>query len=394
MWKIVFACTVFVSFFVSNIFALEGSELRQHEHMHNIVWGSDVENNDSVSKEIRQDDAYQRICELYDEHMFIASPLYENNNNFYITIVFGLLTDFWGRPIYDHAALLCEYYDDENKKISANMYHLTMRDDWITDELVYNLGYSYRGYKIEEQPKEKIVELMMCHPKYKSKYVRYHPYKTFRIAKTEKTIAVIDKLKELSQQKYYAYSLYGVRSASNKVLKGKHNCISFITDILWQFGVFQDSYTLNDVLGYSNAYPLEVLSPYAWLHGLTRRVIRIPETLKHLIDNPEMIRNECEFKVHPAATMENHRPIRHGNAYALVNEILRGNTAKAMLINNGLIDLDTQIGDELQNLKEPGETKEKKSNDGGKPSVSKINDGSSYAKNPGNTYSFYGVTCF
>ena len=401
--KIVVTYAVFISFLVSNLLAIEDSELSKHKYVNNLIWGSGIINSDTASKELRKDNAYQRICDLYDEHMFVASPfktsilasrnLYEEDNNFYPTPVFGFLTDFWGRPMWDHAALLCEHYDNENKKISANMYHLTMRDDWEMGELIYKFGYGYRGYKIEEEDKQKIVEIMMCHPKYKSKHVRYHPYKTFRVAKTEKTIGVLAKLKQLSQEEHYSYSLYGSRSANKREIKGKHNCISFITNVLWQFGVFQDKYTLSDILKYSNAYPLESLSPYSRLHGLTRRLIRVPETLKHLIDNNAMIDENCLFKVHQAALMVNHRPVREGNAYGLVNDVLKRNIANAILESNGLIGVNTQVGDAPHNAKELSEMKEEAKDDI-QPSASIFNDGNSHAKIPGNINSLSGVSRF
>jgi hypothetical protein len=398
-WNFLFASGFFVQILVSKLLAMEDLGSGKYGYVSNIIWGSIIRNDNTVQNErkiapnkVRNDDAYQQICNLYNEYMFVASPfetsasgkseLYKSDNNLYITVVFGFLTDFWGRPIYDHAALLCEHYDDENQKISANTYHLTMRDDWKMRELVGRCGYGYFGYKIEEQPKDKIVELMMCHPKYKSKYVRYHPYKTFRTSKTEKTKAVLAKLKQSSQEDYCSYSLYGAQSAPNDILKGNHNCISFVIDILWQFGIFQNRYTRHDVLAYSNAYSLEVLSPYARLHFLTRRLIRVPETLKYLVDDPEMIRKECEFKAHPSANMENHRPVRHGNAYALVNDVLKRNIVQAMLAS---ID-ELSINDLSVSFDNVIEEAEKIQKEDVNLSLLRNYGNNIYTRIPGNTY--------
>lgn len=313
-----------------------------------LIWGDESANGDQRSVE-RKDNAYQRICGLYKEHMLVAAPfqepvsqkieLYAQDRSFYLTPVFAFLTDFWGRPMYDHAALLCEYYDEDSQKIVTNLYHLTMRDDWKISELIRRGGHSYWGYTIQEESAEKVVELMLCHPKYRSGYVRYHPYKTFKVSKSERTKQALVKVKELSQEANYAYSLYGSKSANQDDVRGCHNCISFIIDVLWQFGVFQENQTLHAVLSYRKSYPLEPMSPYAPLHRMTRRFIRVPESLKHLIDNPEMINGDCVFKVHPSAEMENYRPIRQRKAYAALGEGLKRNIVNALNIRNSCFEV-------------------------------------------------------
>lgn len=343
-----FLC-LYVFCVISILHAADNLDHDPYESTCKLIWG-DVHANGDERLAKRNDDAFQRICDLYEGHMLVAAPfqesvrerpeLYAQDKSFYLTPVFGFLTDFWGRPMYDHAALLCEYYDEGSQKIVTNLYHLTMRNDWKLSELIRRGGYGYWGYAIQEEGVDKIVELMMCHPKYKGKYVRYHPYKTFKVSKTEEGIKALEKVKELSQEPNYSYSLYGSKSANQDDFKGSHNCISFIIDALWQFGVFQENQTLHSVLAYRKAYPLEPKSPYSGLHKMTKRLIRVPESLKHLIDNPVMIKSDCVFKVHPSAEMKNYRPLRERKAYAVVNDMLKWNIVNALHARNGITGVE------------------------------------------------------
>ncbi|MES2253397.1 MAG: hypothetical protein V4482_06945 [Pseudomonadota bacterium] len=261
-----------------------------------------------------------------------SSHLYHEDNQLHITLVFGLLTDFWHRPIYDHAALVCEHYDVEQQKISVSLYHLSTRDDWTANDVIRHCGYSLRDYHVRKETSDVIVERMMCHPKYKSPYARYEPYKTFRIKKTEKTMAVLANLDALSSAERYPYSMYGARATNAGVQNGNHNCISFVADVLWQLGIFKPTYSLRDILRYSHTYAAEGLSPYARFHFMTKRFIYTPEALKHLIDNSHMRSLDHVYLAHQVATTETRRSERHNGAYFVINTELKRNIVKAFEI--------------------------------------------------------------
>ena len=261
--------------------------------------------------------------------------LYQSDNQLHVTLVFGLLTDFWSNPVYDHVALICEYYDTLQEKISVALYHVSMRDDWTMHDVTQHCGYSLRDYHIRKESSDVIVERMMCHPKYKSHFVRYEPYKTFSINRTDNVMEVLVELDALAKEATHPYSVYGASATKYGMLKGRHNCISFVADVLWKFGVFKNDYSRRDVLRYSQTYAPEALSPYARCHQFIKRWVYTPECLKHLVDNKQMLSSELKWKNHNAADLEARRSLRYDKGRFLINDALKLNIVRALILKHG-----------------------------------------------------------
>ena len=76
---------------------------------------------------------------------------------------------------------------------------------------------------------------------------------------------------------------------------------------------------------------------YAPVDWIVRALMLSPETVKHLVDNEDMINPEHVFKLHSVAKSHTRRSERQGSSYVVVSDDLKWNIVKTVLSSHNYV---------------------------------------------------------
>ena len=203
------------------------------------------------------------IQEIYKRYPLVMTyPLNEfSQDRTYVTLCFK------SRELSDHASLVFEY--NKNGELHSNFF------DLATPNL-----HCPKIFRVREYGGEKVIPSFIWSQNHTHHEMTYYPYKSFCL-ETSRATPIIKYLREQGEIENYPYSTSG---------KERHNCHTFIADILLRLGIIQSlssPFTYPDaewVKELADQAPGEKLPNGIWYSKGRDYSISIPFTQSRLIE--------------------------------------------------------------------------------------------------------------